>query len=175
MDVLLELRAQRALKEMHSALSPTAKVIRDGKVSEIPVREIVVGDVLVFEEGQALPADGSILESANLAVNEAALTGESIPVEKNPQQSFFAGTTILQGRGLGQVEQTGKNTQFGKIASLLEATESQPSPLQRKVNHLIKYVLFVALGLAIFLFFLEWSRGVETLQAWCLDPLATQC
>lgn len=164
-DVLLELRAQRALKAMRSTLSSVAKVLRDGQISEVPIREIVVGDVLIFEEGQALPADGNILESSNLAASESALTGESVPVEKSSGQAFFAGTTILQGRGLGYVEKIGKNTQFGKIASLLEETKAQQSPLQKKVNHLIKYVLIIAIGLAVFLFIIEWARGYGVLQS----------
>lgn len=164
-DVLLELRAQKALRAMRLALSLRAKVLRDSKISEVSIRDIVVGDVLVFEEGQSLPADGSIIEASNLAVTEATLTGESVPVDKKPGQNFFTGTAILQGRGLGLVEKTGKNTQFGRIASLLHETESQQSPLQKKVNHLLKYVLFVAIGLAVFLFFLQWNRGAGLFQS----------
>lgn len=158
-DVLLEIRAQRALREMRSSLSATAKVLRDGKILIVPLRNIVVGDVLVFEEGQSLPADGMVLESSSLTANESALTGESVPVEKIRGHFFYAGTTLLQGRGLGLVQSTGKNTKFGNIAQLLEETKTQQSPLQRKVNHLIKFVLVAALALAILLFFLELGRG----------------
>lgn len=158
-DVLLELRAQRALRAMRSTLSSTAKVLRDGQVTEVSIKNIVVGDVLIFEEGQALPADGIVLESSGLSVNESALTGESIPVDKNPGNYFFAGTTVMLGRGLGLIHKTGKYTQFGKIATLLELTEDQQSPLQKKVNHVIKRILILALLLAVFLFVLELARG----------------
>ncbi|MGZ3774266.1 MAG: cation-translocating P-type ATPase [Pseudobdellovibrionaceae bacterium] len=158
-DVLLELRTQRALKAMRSSLKSSAKVLRDGKIKEISIKEIVTDDVLIFEEGQSLPADGLILECQSLAVNESALTGESLTVVKNVGNSFFAGTTIVQGNGLGIIKGTGKSTQFGHIATLLEQTESQQSPLQKKVHFLFKRVIFIALGLAIFLFFLEWTRN----------------
>lgn len=164
-DVVLELRAQRALKAMRSSLKSTTKVLRDGIIRNIPVKEVVVEDILVFEEGQSLPADGKILESENLSVNESALTGESVPVEKSPQSVFFAGTTVLQGRGLGFVQTTGKETQFGRVATLLEETESQQTPLQQKVHYLIKRVLYVALILAFLLFFLELMRGESIYQS----------
>lgn len=158
-DVILELRAQRALREMRSSLSVTAKVLRDGEISIIPIKDIVVDDVLAFEEGQALAADGIVLESANLMANESALTGESVPVEKNQNAPFYAGTTLQQGRGLGLVQACGKNTKFGKIALLLKETEAQQSPLQRKVNHLIKLALIAAFGLAVLLLMVEVKRG----------------
>lgn len=164
-DVILELRAQKALREMHSALSISAKVLRDGEVSIVPIRELVIGDILIFEEGQSLPADGVILESADLMANESALTGESIPVDKKQDDSFFAGTTLRQGRGLGLIQATGKNTKFGKIAKLLEETEAQLSPLQKKVNHLLKYVLIGAIVLALCLFFLEMFRGHSWIES----------
>lgn len=164
-DVILELRAQKALREMHSALSISAKVLRDGEVSIVPIRELVIGDILIFEEGQSLPADGIILESADLMANESALTGESIPVDKKQDDSFFAGTTLRQGRGLGLIQATGKNTKFGKIAKLLEETEAQLSPLQKKVNHLLKYVLIGAIVLALCLFFLEMFRGHSWIES----------
>lgn len=158
-DVLLELRAQRALRAMHQALSTTANVLRDGEVKQIPIRELVQDDVIIFEEGQSLPADGIVLEASELTVNESSLTGESIPIEKNQNDLFFAGTTLKQGRGLGLVQATGKRTKFGKIAKLLEETEEQQSTLQKKVNHLLKYVLIGALVLAVILFLLQITRG----------------
>lgn len=164
-DVLLELRAQRALRAMHRALSTTANVLRDGEVKQVPIRELVQGDVIIFEEGQSLPADGVVLEASELTVNESSLTGESIPIEKNQNDLFFAGTTLKQGRGLGLIRATGKKTKFGKIAKLLEETEEQQSPLQKKVNHLLKYVLIGALVLAIILFFLQLARGHSWIES----------
>lgn len=164
-DVVLELRAQKALKEMHSALSVTARVLRDGKISIIPIRELVADDIVAFEEGQVLPADGVVLESSDLMVNESALTGESIPVDKKQNDLFYAGTIIRQGRGLGRLQAIGKNTKFGKIAKLLETTQSQLSPLQKKVNHILKYILVGAITLALCLFFLEILRGHSWIES----------
>lgn len=164
-DVLLELRTQRVLRSLRSNLSTKAHVLRDNTILEIPTKDIVLGDVLVFDEGQSLPADGSILEASSMTINESALTGESLPIEKSIGSPFFAGTTLMQGRGLGLVEKTGRKTQFGKIASLLEETKSQQSPLQRKVNALVKKVLIVALLLAIFLFAIELVRGHSLVES----------
>lgn len=164
-DVLLQVRAHRALKALHSSIVDTAKVIRDGRVQEIPTRDIVVGDLIVFEEGQLFPADGTVIESHNLSVNEAPLTGESVPVEKSVGADFFGGTTPLQGRGIGQVQKTAKDTRIGRIASLLKHTESEDTPLQKRVNHLIKRFFIAALFLALLLFLIEWWRGNSWIQS----------
>jgi len=158
-DVFLQIRVQRVLKAMRSALKPIAKVIREGIVIDIPAREVVEGDLLVFEEGQTLSADGEIVEASNLSINESALTGESVPIEKNVGQFFFAGTSITNGRGLGQVGTTGVKTQFGRIARLLNETEVTQSPLQRKVNKIIQKILWVAIALAVLLFAIKLWRG----------------
>ena len=157
-DVLLDLRAHKALKALRSTLNPTTKVIRDGKVKEIPTRDLVRGDTIVFEEGQSLPADGKVVEAEALSIDESALTGESIPVTKESGEAIFGGTVVLQGRGLGIIELTGKKTRFGQIASLMEETESEGSPLQKKVHGVVKRVLLVALSLAAFLFVIELFR-----------------
>jgi Ca2+-transporting ATPase len=164
-DVLLQVRANRALKALHSNIIDTAKVIRDGRVQEIPTKDIVFGDLIVFEEGQLLPADGTVIESHNLSVNEAPLTGESVPVEKSVGSEFFGGTTPLQGRGIGQVQKTAKDTRIGSIASLLKGTGSESTPLQKRVNHLIKRFFVAALFLAFLLFLIEWWRGNSWIQS----------
>jgi len=164
-DVLLQVRAHRALKALRTSIVDTAKVIREGRIQEILTREIVVGDLIVFEEGQLLPADGTVIESHNLTVNEAPLTGESIPVDKVMGANFFGGTTPLQGGGIGRVEKTGKNTRIGGIASLLKDTESENTPLQKRVNHLIKRFFGGALFLALLLFLIEWWRGNSWIQS----------
>lgn len=164
-DVLLQLKASKALKALGSSIQSTVKVIRDGRVQEVFSKTIVVGDIILFEEGQSLPADGVVIESDNLRINEAALTGESVPVDKTEGVSFFAGTIPIQGRGLGEIGNTGKGTRFGKIASLLEETKSQSTPLQTKVNTLIHRFLKVALGLAFLLFGLQVLRGNGWVQS----------
>lgn len=151
-DVALELRAKKALSALKSTLSPMAKIIRDQKIVDVAIREIVVGDTIIFEEGQSIPADGIILESDNLQISEAALTGESLPIEKNIGNYFFAGTTIHQGRGIGKIEKIGSQTKFGKIANLLLEAKDESSPLKKKVNNVVKKVVLLAFIIAIVLF-----------------------
>jgi Ca2+-transporting ATPase len=157
-DVILELRANAALAALKATLCPLAKVLRDGAIQEIAIRELVPGDILIFEEGQTLPADGALIEAEHLTINEAALTGESVPLEKSPGDRFFGGTQVLTGRALGLLDRTGKNTRFGHIARLLESVEGVQSPLKKRVDRLVKRVLLVAAGLAVLLFGLEMSR-----------------
>ena len=164
-DVLLELRAHKVLKALRAHLVVTAKVFRDGRVKEIPSRDIVVGDVIVFEEGQSLPADGKTLEAEALRINEAALTGESVPVDKTVGERFFGGTIPLQGRGLGLIELTGRHTEIGKITGLVEQVTEVKTPLQRKVSALIRRGVVAAVCLAVLLFFIEWWRGETWIQA----------
>lgn len=164
-DVILELRASRALRALKATLQLTAKVYRDGEIREIPIRQVVPDDIILFDEGQTLPADGKVVEAHALSINESALTGESIPIEKDESAEFYAGTTVLQGRGLGRVEKTGASTRFGRIAELLEETVEQQSPLQRKVNRLIRWVIAMAAVLVLVLFFIEFMRGMPFLQS----------
>lgn len=164
-DVFLELRSQKALKALKANLQSTAKVFRDGELVDIDVRFIVPGDIIAFDEGQTLPADGKVVESQNLILNEASLTGESLPVEKEIHSEFYAGTAILSGRGLGLIEKTGSMTKFGKIGSLLEQTESEGSPLQRKVQALVKRVVILAAILVALLFALEYFRGTSVFES----------
>lgn len=158
MDIVLGVRANAAIKALKSTLSPRAKVIRDSAIQEILISEIVPGDVLILEEGQSLPADGRLIEAHALAVDEAALTGESVPIDKSPGHEIFAGTNILSGRGLALIEKTGTNTKFGHIARLVESVPNQVSPLKRKVDYLVKRVLIAAGILAVCLFALEYLR-----------------
>ena len=160
-DVILELRANKALEALKATLRPLAKVLRDGTIREIATREIVPGDILIFEEGQSLPADGALIEAEHLTINEAALSGESAPVEKSPGDRFFGGTQVLTGRALGLVERTGRSTRFGNIARLLEGVEAAESPLKKTVDRLVRRVLLAAAGLAALLFILEISRTGE--------------
>lgn len=164
-DVFLELRSEKALSALRSSLQTTAKVIRDGILQDTPTTEIVPGDVIAFEEGQSLPADGLIIEFHNLLINEASLTGESLPIEKKNQDSFYAGTNVLSGRGLGLITNTGTRTKFGKISTLLAQTETEPTPLQKKINNLVKYILYVAAILVLCLFFIEYYRETNIYRA----------
>lgn len=164
-DVVLEIRAHRALRALRGTLQARAKVIRDGRVAEIPVQFIVPDDLLVFEEGQILPADGIILEARSLLINEAALTGESLPVEKGENSDFFAGTTVLQGHGLGRVLGIGSNTRYGRIASLLSEALGTETPLQRMVRRIVHRVLWGAAFLSVLLMTLQLLRGAGVIPS----------
>jgi Ca2+-transporting ATPase len=164
-DVILELKSEKALKALKSNLRSSAKVFRDGKVVDLPIDQIVPGDVLAFEEGQSLPADGKMLECHNLMINEAALTGESLPIDKKLADSFFAGTSVISGRGLGLIDKTGQSTQFGKISHLLDETEEQDTPLQKKVNSLVRKILYLAAVLVILLFCIDYIRSADLLKS----------
>ncbi len=155
-DVLLELRSSRALKSLRKSLAIKAKVIRDSTVQEVMTRDLVPDDVLVFEEGQTLPADGILLEAESLSVNESSLTGESLPVEKHGGDSFFSGTTVIGGRGLGQLTNTGRLSRYGAIASMLRESEQSISPLRKTVDKLVHRMVYVAIAFALCLFVTHW-------------------
>jgi Ca2+-transporting ATPase len=156
-DVILGIQSGKALKALRGTLTLNAKLMRGGVVQEVPIRKIVPDDLIIFEEGQTLPADGLIIEAENLIINEAALTGESIPVSKQLDDSFFGGTTILSGRGLGRVQKTGRHSKFGMIAVLMGGNVETTSPLRKTVDRLVKIVVGIAFIFAIVLFILEWN------------------
>lgn len=164
-DVFLELKAERALGALKATFQSTAKVFRDGVLKEVPIQEIVPTDWVALEEGQTIPADGVIESCAHLSVNEAPLTGESTPVEKEEREEVFAGTSVLTGRGIIQITQTGSKTKFGQIVHLLQETEEGKSPLQLKVNDLVHKIIKVAFVLMVCLFVLEWIRGKNFLES----------
>lgn len=164
-DVFLDLKSENALKALKSNLQMTAKVFRDGILTDISILLLVPGDVVAFLEGQSLPADGKIIECQNLAVNESSLTGESLPIEKQINEDFFAGTTVLSGRGIGLIQQTGKKTKFGEIGHLLEKTKQEKTPLQKKINSLVTKVVLIAIVLVFLLFALEYFRGTGLLKS----------
>lgn len=145
-----EYRAERALEALKKMLSPTATVVRDGKETEIPVREIVPGDILVLKEGDKVSTDARLIQEINLQVNEASLTGESMPVIKEivrvPKDAFlldrknmvFSGTEITYGKGKAVVVATGMNTEFGKIAKQVTTVVKEQTPLEKRTRELGK-------------------------------------
>jgi len=164
-DVYLGARAERAISVLKSTFQPTAKVFRDGVLKDLPIREVVPGDFIALEEGQTIPADGIVTMSSGLRINEASLTGESEPVDKLDLDELKAGTNIINGRGIFEVQATGLNTKFGKIAGLLKDSKEELSPLQRKVNTLVKQIIRLALVLVVFLFITEMIRGKTVFQS----------
>ncbi|WP_223066463.1 calcium-translocating P-type ATPase, SERCA-type [Paenibacillus caui] len=157
-----EFRAERSLRALKELSAPNAKVVRNGKETVMPAREIVPGDIVLLESGDRIPADIRWLETSGCDVEESALTGESHPVGKHAlviadeevplgdQKNIgFMGTMVTRGSGKGIVIRTGMGTEMGKIADLIQNTESQETPLQRRLEQLGKILIIVALALTV--------------------------
>jgi Ca2+-transporting ATPase len=164
-----EYRAERAIEALKQMAAPTAAVLRDGVEVKIPARDLVPGDVIILHTGDRVPADGRLLEAVNLQVEEAALTGESVPVEKHVRalenedlaigdrkNMVYAGTAVTYGRGRALVAATAMQTEFGKIAKMLQDVESGRTPLQQNLDKVgtalaraafVVVAIIVALGL----------------------------
>ena len=153
-----EYRAERAMAALKKLSVPNVRVRRDGQVREIPARALVPGDILLLEAGNLIPADLRFVETANLRVQEAALTGESEPVEKHTaaledpdlplgdrRNMGYMGTMVTYGRGVGVVVTTGMDTELGRIATLLQKVEGEPTPLQNKLDRVGKTLAVVGL------------------------------
>jgi Ca2+-transporting ATPase len=159
-----EYRAEAAIEALKKMVSLRAKVLRDGKVTEVDASELVPGDVVLFETGDKVPADARLIEVVNLATQEAALTGESTPVMKNTdvlndhiavadqRNMVFSSTIITNGRGKAVVVSTGMQTEIGKIAKLIKEAKSEPTPLQKKLSSLSKLLAVIVILIAIVVF-----------------------
>ncbi|HYZ03805.1 MAG TPA: HAD-IC family P-type ATPase, partial [Rubrobacter sp.] len=169
-----EYRAERAMAALQHLSAPRVKVRREDRVREISASELVPGDVVLLEAGNLVPADGRLLESANLRVQEAALTGESEPVEKNPAaleeedpplgeraDMVYSSTVVAMGRGLFVVTETGMATELGKIASMIQSTDREQTPLQRRLNQVGKVLALAALVIVGIVFALGLLRGED--------------
>jgi Ca2+-transporting ATPase len=171
-----EFRAERALEALKRMLSPDATVIRDGKEILIPAREIVPGDIIVLKEGDKVPADARLIEIINLQINEASLTGESLPVRKDileipkgalileRKNSVFSGTMVTYGKGKAVVTATGMKTEFGKIAEQVAMVQKEETPLEIRTKELGKWLGIVALIISISVFILGLVRGLPFLS-----------
>lgn len=158
MGLVQEQRAQKALDALKELSAPRCRVIREGRTEVVPSEDIVPGDIMLFEAGTKLAADGRLIDSQSLKVDESPLTGESVPVEKDAESiaaadsalgdrlnMVYAGCTVTYGRGLAIVVSTGMGTEMGKIASMLELTEETKTPLQERLSSLGKLLAVVAL------------------------------
>ncbi|PKN82444.1 MAG: ATPase, partial [Chloroflexi bacterium HGW-Chloroflexi-8] len=159
MGVVQENRAEQALAALKKLAAPDAQVLRNGRRETISSTKLVPGDIVFLEAGYFIPADVRLLEAINLRVEEAALTGESVPVQKNEsiilendaslgdrKNAAFMGTTVAYGRGKAIVVSTGMKTQLGMIASMLQSVENEQTPLQRKLDQLGKTLGWAALA-----------------------------
>ena len=156
-----EYRAERALEALKKMLRPTATVVRDGKEIDIPAKEVVPGDVIVLGEGDKISADARLIEVINLQVNEAALTGESVPVFKETKRIsaaislldrkniVFSGTGVTYGKGKGVVTATGMTTEFGKIAEQVATVVKEETPLEKRIRGLGKWLGLAALAVSV--------------------------
>ena len=152
-DVILgfvqEYQAQKTYTALKGLLKPTTTVIRDGERREVEVWELVPGDLVLLNAGEKVPGDGLILESIKLAVDEAILTGESEPVNKAVDEQAFMGTTVLTGRGMMQVLQTGPATELGKIATSLQEHVEEDTPLQMRLKSFSKTLTWIVVGFTL--------------------------
>ena len=157
-----EAKAEREVRALKNLIVPQARVVRNGKEKIIRASEIVPGDLVVLSQGDKIPADGVLIEGTALLVNEAVLTGESVPVEKEvlpPGNLLFMGTTVLSGHGNLQVTTTGMNTEFGKIAKELGKTKKERTPLEEKITNFSKVLGLGILSICLLIFLLGILRG----------------
>ncbi len=177
-DVILEARARSALKKLAQAVASRARVIRDGRECEIPVEELVPGDLMAVSEGGVVHADGLIRQAQNLAVDESQLTGESEPVDKraappesNPAElgdefKVFVPSRVLAGQALVEVLTTGAETRYGQTAGLVAAEAGfRPTRLQRITAGMVRLIVIAALALSAALFVFRVMRGTPAGQA----------
>ncbi len=165
LGIVQEQRAEEALAALKRLAAPDAQALRDGRRQSIPARDLVPGDIVFLEAGNYVPADVRLLEAVNLRVEEASLTGESLPVQKNAasildkhvplgdrKNTAFMGTLVSYGRGRGMVVSTGMRTQLGLIATMLQNVETEETPLQRRLDQLGKTLSIASLILVAIVF-----------------------
>ncbi len=174
LGVLQESKAEKAIEALQEMSKAQSKVIRDGKQISIPSEDLVVGDIIVLEAGDAVPADARIIECASMKVEEAALTGESVPVDKKVEaltagangdvalgdrkNMVFMGSTVVYGRGKAVVVATGMDTEMGKIANALAQAEEGKTPLQIKLAGLSKILTWLVIGICVVIFGVQLIR-----------------
>ncbi len=162
-DLTLETRTGRTLEKIRRLTAPTAHVIRNGIEKTVPTETLVPGDMLVIEEGDILPADGILVESYNIEMDEAALTGESIPVPKDSsgteESKVFAGTSVVSGQGKAVISATGRKTRYGQIGHLLTEIKEARTPLQKKIDRLVGQLLAGAVFVCLLVFAIQFYRG----------------
>ena len=188
LGVLQESKAEAAIEALQTMTAATCKVLRDGKMAVLHSDELVPGDVVLLEAGDAVPADGRIIESASLKIEEAALTGESVPVNKmldalgaaqkqadvplgDRKNMCYMGSTVVYGRGKAVITATGMSTEMGKIAGVLSNTKDEQTPLQRKLDELGRLLSKMVLGICVFIFAfnLFMARGELTASGHALE------
>ena len=174
LGVFQESKAEKAIEALQEIAAATSKVIRDGKLVSVHSEDLVVGDIIVLEAGDAVPADARIIECASMKIEEAALTGESVPVTKQEgvmsanangdvalgdrKNMVFMGSTVVYGRGKAVVVATGMDTEMGKIADALASAEEGKTPLQIKLAGLSKILTYLVIGICVVIFGVQLIR-----------------
>ena len=175
LGVYQESKAEKAIEALQEMSAAVSHVLRDGKLVTIPSEELVVGDVVMLEAGDAVPADGRIIQSASLKIEEAALTGESVPVSKfiqclelgeakdiplgDRRNMVYMGSTVAYGRGIAVITATGMDTEMGKIADALARAGDGETPLQIKLGQLSKVLTWLVLGVCVLVFAVQLLRA----------------
>lgn len=176
LGVYQESKAEKAIEALQEMSAATSKVLRDGKLITVHSEDLVVGDVVLLEAGDAVPADGRLIENASLKVEEAALTGESVPVTKfidiinledstkdvplgDRKNMVYMGSAIVYGRGKAVITATGMDTEMGKIADALAKAEDGQTPLQIKLSQLSKILTWLVLGICVVIFIVQNVRA----------------
>lgn len=171
-QVVQEIKAQESLDSLRNLSAPTAQVLRDGSQVEVEARQVVPGDIVILEGGDYVPADGRILSSNSLQIEEGALTGESVPADKKVKEfdseaglgdqknMVFSSTLVTNGNGRVIITGTGDQTEMGKIAQLISSAKANETPLQRKLAEFTKYLSYVILALSALIFALSAWRAL---------------
>ena len=176
LGVYQESKAEKAIEALQEIAAATSKVIRDGKIVTVKSENVVVGDIVVLEAGDSVPADCRIIECASMKIEESALTGESVPVTKTAEpidplgsddvplgdrkNMCYMGSSVAYGRGKAVVVATGMDTEMGKIADALTQAKDEETPLQIKLNQLSKILSFIVLGICVFIFAFDIVRAL---------------
>ncbi len=176
LGVYQESKAEKAIEALQEMSAATSKVLRDGKIMTVHSEDLVVGDVVLLEAGDAVPADGRLIENASLKIEEAALTGESVPVTKfidiinlednakdvplgDRKNMVYMGSTVVYGRGKAVITATGMDTEMGKIADALANASEGQTPLQIKLSQLSKILTWLVLGICVIIFIVQILRA----------------
>ena len=177
LGVVLESHAEKSLESLQELSAPQSKVLRDGVKQTIASKELVPGDIIILETGDMIPSDARLIEAYNLKVDESALTGESVPVEKTTDpisqdvvigdqtNMVFSSTVVTYGRGEAIVTSTGMNNEVGKIAGMLNASEKELTPLQVKLNEIGKTIGLLCIVICVIVFILESLSGISWLES----------
>ena len=181
LGVYQENKSEKAIKALQDMTALTCKVIRNNKEIIIKSEDVVVGDIVILEAGDAIPADGRIIESASLKIEEAALTGESVSVDKvkdilslnseekditlgDRENMVYMGSSVVYGRGMVVITATGMDTEMGKIAKVLSETKESQTPLQIKLKQLSKILTYLVIGICLFIFLFSIGKAYPNIE-----------